>query len=678
MKTLIRKELRENLKLAVLGLVAFTILAVGSYRSCAEIMEDAALGLRDAGGYWNRLQPLTTGNLVTLATLLCAVFGTVLGWMQIHSERHRDLWAFLVHRPTDRTVIYLGKVMAGLSLYLAAAGLPLACYIVWAVIPGHVAAPFQWEMVWPFFTSIVTGVGFYFAGMLTGLRQARWYASRAFGLGMAVLVGLTGTQSNWSFWLVLAVMLVGIAILATAVRGGFISHGLYQGQPALGKLALTASLLPGAIAIVLIAGGVLVKSLPDWFAFGGWSNYVMAKDGAIYKESHGGGQPPSIVDLDGKPFTDPQSGRRIPPSDFGPYACTTWSIYVDPENRRLKDSYPPTYFNFWREDQGTLWYYWARYGRLVGYNLTTRRFIGSLGPKGFAPDLPGVGDHFDTPAQQYNVPLSALTLGTATTLYKIDVQNRTAKPLFTAENDDSILTRVDILAYGGDWDKYTVVITKRYVHLLTPDGTVAWKVLYEPAYPEYTGMRICFLKEPGQFALWLDPSTVANRKAEWTLPIRVRWIDHDRGVLKTVDLPNLSGRPGPNRAEMLLALLMPAPFWTALYCQMDRDWSWTFPWKLVFISLVSAVVLWVPAGWWLGRRYNFTIGNQLGWAVFHLIFGLPGFLTFLSVQEWPAREPCPRCQKLRVVDREQCEHCGAEFTPPEKDGTEIFETVPAV
>ena len=36
------------------------------------------------------------------------------------------------------------------------------------------------------------------------------------------------------------------------------------------------------------------------------------------------------------------------------------------------------------------------------------------------------------------------------------------------------------------------------------------------------------------------------------------------------------------------------------------------------------------------------------------------------------RESCPCCKKLRVVDREKCPHCGADFAPPEKNGTEIF------
>jgi hypothetical protein len=90
------------------------------------------------------------------------------------------------------------------------------------------------------------------------------------------------------------------------------------------------------------------------------------------------------------------------------------------------------------------------------------------------------------------------------------------------------------------------------------------------------------------------------------------------------------------------------------------------------LSWGGAALVCLPIGWWLGRRYRFGFAAQAGWAVFHLLFGVPGLLAFLSVQEWPAREACPNCKKLRVVDHAHCEHCGEDFAPPEKTGTEVF------
>ena len=94
----------------------------------------------------------------------------------------------------------------------------------------------------------------------------------------------------------------------------------------------------------------------------------------------------------------------------------------------------------------------------------------------------------------------------------------------------------------------------------------------------------------------------------------------------------------------------------------------------VLLSINFAVVglICIPMGLWLGRRYRFSAGAQAGWAVFNLLFGLPGVLAMLCVYEWPAREPCPNCQKSRMVDRTECEHCGAPFPPPKPNGTEIL------
>jgi len=662
MKALIRKELRENLKFAVLGLVVFTVLVVWSWRDYAGMMKDVLLGLRSLEGY--HLQPVGSGLILVGTAWLCVIFGAVLGWMQIFNERHRDLWAFLVHRPISRTQIFFGKVIAGLGIYIVAAGLPLVCFIAWAGIPGHVAAPFEWGMVLPIAWLFLAGIAFYFAGMLTGLRRARWYASRTFGLGLAFMVLLANFAPNWRFWQILMAMLTGIAILATAAWGGFHSDGHYKGQPALGKLGLTASITVGAGVVTFIVFALLANLLPNYlFNNDRWAMYVMTKDGTIYKETQGGRRPPEFVDLDGKPLIDAKTGRMIESEEFNRRACNTTSIQMDWEKPSLRRQNPPIFFTFWRATPDTIWYYWNRYRRLVGYDIATRRFIGSIGPNGFANDLSGGGDRFNAPDSQ--------TLRTSAAIYRADLQNRATRTLFTTEKDETILGATDEFLNGPDWD-YTVVATRRHIRLLTPDGKVVWQTPYEQAYPDYGHVRVSFLEKPGQYALWVAPPYGANKRADWKLPTHVAWIDSEQGMFKSVDLPNLNppGNGYPLRAK-LLSLLMPPALWAGIYLD-DRPEPPELPWKLVLISLAAAAVVWVPLGLWLAWRHNFDIRAQLGWAVFHLFCGIPGFLAFLSVQEWPAQEPCPNCEKLRSIDREKCEHCGADFAPPEKNGTEIF------
>src|ERR1017187_1556616 len=131
---------------------------------------------RNMSGQMNALQPLLAHSLLIENTFFCGLFGAALGWLQSRNQAHRDLWAFLIHRPVTRTEIFLGKTIAGLCLYAFGAGLPLAILVAVVRVPGQVAAPFEWAMVLPLVSVFLMGLAWYYAGLLTGLRQARWYA----------------------------------------------------------------------------------------------------------------------------------------------------------------------------------------------------------------------------------------------------------------------------------------------------------------------------------------------------------------------------------------------------------------------------------------------------------------------------------------------------------------------
>ena len=75
------------------------------------------------------MQPLLSLGLVPVG-FFCAIFGALLGWKQIFVERHRDLHAFLIHRPIRRTQIFWAKTAAGITVYLLATGIPLLCLVV--------------------------------------------------------------------------------------------------------------------------------------------------------------------------------------------------------------------------------------------------------------------------------------------------------------------------------------------------------------------------------------------------------------------------------------------------------------------------------------------------------------------------------------------------------------------
>jgi hypothetical protein len=94
----------------------------------------------------------------------------------------------------------------------------------------------------------------------------------------------------------------------------------------------------------------------------------------------------------------------------------------------------------------------------------------------------------------------------------------------------------------------------------------------------------------------------------------------------------------------------------------------TYVTLMLLSAVVCAVVCFV-----LARRYSFSGARRAGWALGGLLFGPVGLLLMLCVQQWPARIACHSCRQLRRVDRERCEHCGADHAQPAADGTEIFE-----
>ena len=334
MKALIQKELRENLKLAVLGLIiysAFLALNIHTYSHWMKFVAAGGQGQKEV----EMMQPLISGGFWGLSGILCATFGAVLGWFQIYNERSRDLWTFLVHRPVTRTQVFFGKILAGLVLYILVAGLPLTGYLIWALAPGHVAAPFEWAMLRPVAVLSISGMVYYFAGMLTGLRQARWYASRALGLGTAAVVSLAVIYSTPHFWQALAAILIGSGILAAAVWGGFHSSGYYRGQPAPGRLALVAALVPGCALISFFAICLLFQSLvraPEPL----FPYYRMNKDGTIYKITpRKEGWDPEIADLEGKPLVDPKTGSAPKWAEFDQRKCyenLLWLSFYTPAN----------------------------------------------------------------------------------------------------------------------------------------------------------------------------------------------------------------------------------------------------------------------------------------------------------------------------------------------------------
>jgi ABC-type transport system involved in multi-copper enzyme maturation permease subunit len=682
MKAIIQKDLRENLKVALIGLLIFSLMLLQAYQACIAALTD--LLTRNYSVQASTLQPLLATTLLTEAAFFCAIFGAALGWLQTRNEAHRDLWAFLIHRPVTRTEIFQGKAIAGLCLYVFGAGLPLVVLVGVVRMPGHVAAPFEWAMVMPLVLIFLTGVGFYFAGVLTGLRQARWFASRSFGLALAIASSASVFAAT-EFWQSLVLIVVVVVILATAVWGAYQSGGFYRGQPMIGRLALTVAMTAGCGAVLFIGLGLvftlIVNPLSHHSSVS--SYYQMTRDGIIYKETLRDGELVEIADLDGHPLLDPKTGQHMEQKEFSQRIAYGGTVVTTLKNRYQGGNVlqnPAQFFNLWNITDKTIWYL-DRHGKLTGYDGRTRKSVGSLEPHGYDGTL--VSEPFlNQPNFYYNYNSYNDTpqklIATAKSVYQVDFKTRALKPVFTLTNDDEIGGYAGIGIYvDANGSKQSLLFTTRKtVQLLDYEGHPIFAMPYQPGYFEYPQIQLSILAQTksqtnnvtvwstNNFAVWFYPDFELNRKAGWKMPTHVQWLGPEQTVSRNANLPALHQDEESSLPDKLATAFLPPPAHVTFSKKIYSAWN-LFSYGL---ALICATI-----GWTLARRYNFSTKAGVGWTSFIFLLGIPGLLTFLCVQEWPVREACPNCKKLRAVDREFCEHCQAPFSPPEKNGTEIFE-----
>jgi hypothetical protein len=329
------------------------------------------------------------------------------------------------------------------------------------------------------------------------------------------------------------------------------------------------------------------------------------------------------------------------------------------------------FFKVWRSTPDTLWYFWNRYGRLAGFDIKTRRFIGSLGPQGFTRGQAAGADRFELPLD-FAPWAESRILRTPTTVYRVYPEEQEVKAIFNAAKGETIGGAKDWMPAGNEC---VILATRQFVSLVALDGKTLWKVPYTPSYPQYANIELSFLQPASQYVLRIAPSWKTNEKARERLPTHFTWLAEGQGEVKTAVLPALPRPHGFDFQEKAMSLAAPPVFLLCVQIFADQQDSAFVPLAYALVSLGIATLVCVPVAWWLGRRYCLSVPARVGWAVFVLLLGAPGVLAYLCLQEWPARDICSNCKKLRVVNHLQCEHCAAAFAPPEKTGTEIFEPV---
>jgi hypothetical protein len=670
-KAILWKEFRENLKWAVLGLL---LVSAGVVYIIERLISRSAY-VGDLN--WQDL----SFSLFGMTLILPPVVGLMIGMAQVILESRGDPWGFLTHRPIQRSTLYWGKAMAGILLYLASVGVPLTFAMAWMATPGHLPMPFDVHFVLPVIADVLCGLVYYFAGLLSGMRDARWYASRVMGIGMGIVcsIALSVVPEFWQ-----AVLCCAFAILITSASawGTFVQGGGFESQSRIMRFATGVSIGAGLLITGAVVFGVGASFLPAIDPNSSVSLYRIADDGAIVQTTYKDGVIVETRDLQGRPierYRDPESRRALSLGVVSTQMINAaFRIAWNGNYRNTREFFRPFQSRDALSNGGIFtWYYIPRLGRIAAYENRSARRVGWLGPGGFTSGTEMPADRFEHPLAGF-IAASPTVIAFEDAVYRLDLYHRHIEKIFTADSGETVIGASDSSTDGstssefGDKAWFVAISTTKRVVIQSRDAATQLSAPRDPNSYKFGSVivyRSLRTPEPQTFVWYTSgfnmPGFITQYGstgipvAQYTLPSLLTYNSLTWGyVLLRSVMENLAMR----------TLWWKHSIFNDYFVRSSRNQllvSWLIPLLegILFAALAFA----------RGRRYAFSAGRLSFWTAMGFALGPLGFALMLSLLEWPAFEQCPECGRSRLVTRDSCEHCSKPFTSPLANGTELFE-----
>lgn len=655
------RELRENLKW---GLVIFGVAMV-------IVVHD----LRNA-------EPLVLFRFLEYLWL-APLAGLVMGAVQTLFETKPDNWGFAVHRPVARSAVFIGKCAAGLLLLYAALIVPCLIAGAWAAQPGHVPIPFQSRMICPMLADALNAGCYYFTGMVLTLRKARWFGTRLLPVGLALLSSAATVIFIGPFWV--AVVFIGFVQLigALAAWGAFSTNGAADG-PVATRFALGTMILPGAIGV----GMGLFGASQAFISGSRWQYYEVDRAGDLVRITQTidqGDRRWAITDAVGNPLPkyegldlDDASSRDafvkfnaqlVNPSSI-PWPMDV--IYAGLSFRSPTSGLVPLRMATASRTRLRVAAIYNVQRRIIDlFDPVTRVQVGTVGPAGFQPRANSNEAFPGTPLNLFLLGPSRV-LAFDSVVYVMELDHRRVRPIFTAKADDPVFSAAVV---GPTADSMVLVATRQQLHVIGFDGkerfTVPWRD--DPTTHHFSAAIL-----PANGHLALDASSVPG-----VTPADNAIFEYstDGALVRKTIPPALRDPRSPKRIEtMMFGAMCPVAFRAICPAWIMDD---VLDVRAQEFAGAFATMMWVAAGicaaltLLIGRRCGFGWPKTIGWSAANLLLGAAGVVAMLGVNEWPPRETCAHCGRVRPVDRRDCPHCHVALPPAPRDGWEIFEPADA-
>jgi hypothetical protein len=529
----------------------------------------------------------------------------------------------------------------------------------WLAVPGRHAFPIDRSFWMAPFVDCFALLTFHAAGLYVGIVRER-RAARGIGVVVAI-IGWAAAMSVPSFALAITISAVFTVVVAAGAWARFTNPD-FGAQPLWGRMA--------NVAVGLGAAALVVSALL------GASRFATARQQPFTTRSPLPPWPYATITRDGRiELLSRQEYSRFVEADV----IGSSQIKVDQRsvNAVVRRSYRDArlwvtpLFTAFRE--GPRWYYQRRVGLISIHDRRTGALLGWLGPDGYSEGANMPAGRFNGKLQttgiQHSLRKGLLILNTS--VYALDELSR---PILIARapEGETILGASQGELYSGGasprgdapWGWFSVFTTATHTYVVDPGGRVQLKV----ANPRADSNRVVNVYRAPYGAgaptfVWFRPQEISrtdslNEVFEFRLG-QGQVAERRFATSPLAYSVNVDG-DGPRSLSLTAGLpLVPVAQAYALTREMAPSGRQAANRAL----LTSVLVCLGLAGlvFWMCRRHAFTSRETRTWTALTALLGPMVLAVMWLFVEWPARESCPACSRLRVVSRERCEHCSAGF-----------------
>jgi hypothetical protein len=254
MNAWIRKEIKDSVRWAPLGLVLHTLLIVYLFRTLT----------------WYTY-PQLADSLFGVVWLAAGAFATLLGIATYLPDTFGSARGYLIHRGISSEKIFFIRTVVNAGVYLITMLVPIAAIAIYLSWIGPFEAPVMPAQVVPSIVVIMFSFAFYFGASIVACRPSRWYGTRLLPLAFAFLVSAASLSTlRLSSSLLLPALFIvstgclGIYLLALTAKSLFV-RGPSQPYPSRSlhiSWAEKIVFVVSAVVLTILLSTAVLTSLP--------------------------------------------------------------------------------------------------------------------------------------------------------------------------------------------------------------------------------------------------------------------------------------------------------------------------------------------------------------------------------------------------------------------------------